>query len=288
MRLTLATAPLILLSVLLSGCVDLDFGPSDRYQADFHYTYELQPGGHINLENMNGSVEISGWTDNKVEITGVKFASTREGLDEVRIDIHHTPNSLDIRTSRPSSHYGSMGARYAMKVPKTAVLDRITTSNARLRVQDLDTSVSLKTSNGPIRVENLGGAVDAQTSNGSVELHTIAGDARIRTSNGPVRAEGITGECTAHTSNSSITIEMDHAPRSAIRAESSNGSITLRLPGNTAARLEADTSNGSVRTDFDMTGSVRESRNHINGKIGEGGPLIELTTRNGNIGVLKM
>lgn len=237
---------------------------------------------------MNGSVEISGWEANKVEITGVKFASTREGLDSIRIDIHHTPASVDIRTSLPSSHFGSMGARYALRVPKTAILDRITTTNARLRVQDLDTSASLKTSNGGIRVENVGGAVDAQTSNGPVELHSIGGDARIRTSNGSIRAENIGGECTARTSNSGITIELDRAPKNGVRAETSNGGITVRLPGATSARLEADTSNGSVRTDFDLEGNVRESRNHMNGKIGGGGPLIELTTRNGNIGVLRM
>jgi hypothetical protein len=284
MRFTLAIAAFL----LLSGCIDVDFGPSERYQADFQYTYDLQPGAHINLENMNGSVEIMGWAANKVEITGVKFASTREGLDSVRIDIHHTPDSLDIRTWRPSSHFGSMGARYAMKVPRTAILERITTTNARVRVQDLDTSASLRTSNGGIRVENVGGAVDAQTSNSSVELHSIGGDAHVRTSNGRIHAEGIAGECTAHTSNSSITIELDHAPKNGIRAETSNGGITLRLPGNTGARVEADTSNGSVRTDFDLEGNVRESRNHLNGKIGGGGPLIELTTRNGNVGILRM
>jgi len=130
--------------------------------------------------------------------------------------------------------------------------------------------------------------VDAQTSNSSVELRSIGGDARIRTSNGAIHAEDVAGECTAHTSNSSITIELDHAPKSGIRAETSNGGITLRLPGSTAARVEADTSNGSVRTDFDLEGNVRESRTHLNGKIGNGGPLIELTTRNGNVGILRM
>ncbi|HWE49933.1 MAG TPA: DUF4097 family beta strand repeat-containing protein [Bryobacteraceae bacterium] len=288
MRFHFAPALLSLCTVFLTGCIDVDFSPSDRYQADFHYSYDLDPGGRINLENANGSVEISGWDENKVEITGVKFASTKEGLEEIRVDVHHSPGSVDIRTTRPSSHFGSMGARYAIKVPKTAVLDRVVTSNARIRIQDLDTSASLKTSNGPIRVENLRGAVDAQTSNGSVELHSIGGDARIRTSNGPVRAEGIAGEFTAHTSNGGITISMDRAPKNGIRAETTNGGITVHLPGGSAARLEADTSNGSVRTDFDLSGSVRESRNHLNGRIGEGGPLIELTTRNGSIGVLRM
>src|SRR5258708_16170990 len=93
-------------AILLTGCeFDIDdFGPSDRYQTDFHYTYDLQPGGRLSLETGNGSVEISGWDQNKVEINGTKYGSTEAIRDEIRIDIDHLPDPIPIRTLLPSIH----------------------------------------------------------------------------------------------------------------------------------------------------------------------------------------
>ena len=72
--------PLLLFAaaILLTGCeFDIDdFGPSDRFQTDFHYTWDMQPGGKLSLETGNGSVEIAGWDQNKVEISGAKYGST--------------------------------------------------------------------------------------------------------------------------------------------------------------------------------------------------------------------
>ena len=280
MRCALALLP----AILLTGCISIDFGSSDRYRADFHYAYDLQPGGHINLENMNGPVEISGWDQNKIEITGVRNASTQEGLDALKIDIHNTPSSIDIRTVRPSGFHNG-GASYALRVPRAAVLDHIATTNGSLRVHDLDNGGYLKSTNGSLRIEDVRGAVDAQTSNSSIEVHSIGGDAKMKTSNGRIHAEDIGGEVEAKTSNGSVSIELDHAPKSRIRVETSNGGITVRLPASTGAKLEADTTNGSVTTDFNVSESGRAS--HLDATINGGGPLIELTTRNGSISILR-
>ncbi len=273
-----------LLAVSLTGCISIDFGPSQRYQEDFRYTYDLQPGGRINLENINGAVEITGWDQQKVEIEGVKSAPSREALSELRIDIHNSPAFLEIRTVRPSGFRGG-GARYVLRVPRSAVLDRVSSSNGRLSVSDMDGGGYFKTSNGSIRASHLRGSVDAETSNGSIDLESVTGGVKMRTSNGRIRADGIDGEFDARTSNSSITIEMVHAPKDDIRAETSNGSITVKIPGDSAVRLAADTSNGSIRTDF---GENETSRNvHIDKSINGGGPLIHLTTRNGSISLLR-
>ena len=51
-----------ILTVFLAGCDEMDLGNiggSDRYREDFHYSFALNPGGTVRLENFNGSVEIS-------------------------------------------------------------------------------------------------------------------------------------------------------------------------------------------------------------------------------------
>lgn len=298
----------ILATLLLAGCDIEDFGPSDRFKADFHYT--LKPTDRLSVENFNGEVEIAGWDDPSIEITGVKYASTQELLDTIKVDIHESAGLTEIRTVHPNTFHGNQGARYLIRAPRRTAVDRVVSSNGAVRVHDMTSAARIHTSNGAIRVENISGGVEAETSNGAIELDSVTGKLNLRTSNGRIRAEEVVGQCDAETSNGPITlrfkdapdgpsrvntsngsvdIAMSKSPKNAIRAETSNGSITLDLPANTAARLNAETSHSSVSTDFDVTdtaGSDKE-KHHLEGNIGSGGPLIELTTRNGGIRLRK-
>lgn len=298
----------ILAALLLAGCDLDDFGPSDRFKADFHYT--LKPTDRLSVENFNGEIEIAGWDEPSIEVSGVKYASTQETLNDVKIDIHESLALTEIRTVRPNTFHGNQGARFLIRAPRRTVLDRIVSSNGAVRVHDMTAAARIHTSNGAIRVENTSGGVDAETSNGAIELDSVSGKLNLRTSNGRIRAAEVAGPCEAetsngpvtlrfkdapdgptriHTSNGSVEVTMPKSPKSGIRAETSNGSITLDLPGNTAARLNAQTSQSSVSTDFDIadTSGSDKPRRHVEGNIGAGGPLIELTTRNGGIHIRK-
>ena len=61
----------------------------------------------------------------------------------------------------------------------------------------------------------------------------------------------------------------------------------LHLPGEPNARLSASTSNGSVSTDFEMRMRGEFSKHHLEGAIGNGGPLMDLSSSNGSIRVLR-
>jgi hypothetical protein len=271
---------LALAALALAGCDPSDFGPSDRFQADFHYT--LKPADRLSVENFNGSVEISGWDEPSIDVTGVKYASAEENLNRIRIDLHESPALTEIRTVRPDTFHGNMGARFLIRVPRKTVLDRIVSSN------------------GAIRATDTNGGADAQTSNGAIEFDSVSGQLRLRTSNGRIRVDGATAPCDADTSNGAVTLRfadapggpvrvktsngsvdlsLPKAPKNNVRAETSNGSITLELPADTAARLNAKTSRSPIESDFDVAGL----KNHLEGNIGAGGPLIELTTNNGRI-----
>jgi hypothetical protein len=293
--------------VLLSGCNIEDFGPSDRYEADFHYT--LKPAGRLSVDNFNGEVEIAGWDQPSVEITGVKYASTRDVLDAIKIDVHESPAITEIRTIHPAAWHGNSGARYHIRLPRDTVVDRIVSSNGAVRVHDIATAARVHTSNGVIRVESTSGEVDAETSNGAILLDSVTGKLNLKTSNGRIVAEDVAGQCDAETSNGPVTLRFANAPdgptrintsngsvhvtmpkppKNGIRAETSNGSITLDLPGNTAARVDAQASRLSVSSDFDLTDSSgSDKRRHLEGNIGASGPLIELSTRNGSIRLRK-
>ncbi|MEO7145665.1 MAG: hypothetical protein ABI165_19400 [Bryobacteraceae bacterium] len=308
MRLPLRIVALAGVALLLGGCEDLSFASMDQYQQDFHFSYPLAAGGKVEVENMNGSIDISGWEKDSVEIDGTKYARSKDALDATKIDIVPAADSIRIRTLPPSGFHGNMGARYTIRVPRRALLDRIVSSNGSIHVDDVQGNASLRTSNGSIRTERLRGDLDARTSNGKIEAGDTGGSCYLHTSNGSITADAAKGSFEAGTNNGSIHVRLtaadaDHpvtletsngaidvtmeAAR-AVRASTSNSSITLHVAPAVNAHLKARTSNSSIHSDFDIAAHGGSASKHrLEGDLGTGGPLIDLTTSNGSIRIVK-
>jgi DUF4097 and DUF4098 domain-containing protein YvlB len=308
MRAKLLLMPLGVALLGLTACDIEDFGSFQRYQRDFHYSYPLKRGGSVSVEGFNGSVEISGWDQDAVDVSGTAYGPTQEAANALKIDVQNGPDEVSIRAVRPSDRRNNQGARFTIKIPRTAVLERITTSNGPIRTLDGKGPARMRTSNGMIRVQDLAGNVEATTSNASVELVNVDGDASVHSSNGHIRAERLGGSLEASTSNASITATVGESNRP-VRLETSNGSvdlslpphfasdvhvssnnapITLHIPDQPNARLIAHTSNSSITTDYEIRMQGGVSKNQVEGTLGSGGGLIDLGTSNGSIRLLRM
>jgi hypothetical protein len=302
----------ILAAALLSqaACVFEGLGEFDRYRQDFHYSYPLKSGGRLSVETFNGSVEVSGWDQETVDISGTKSGPTQEAADALKVAIDNSPDSVSIRVARPSDDRGNRGARFVIKIPRAANVDHIFTSNGSIRTVDGSGPARLRTSNGAIRVQALRGGLDAQTSNAAVELIDTDGDAKVHSSNGHVHAEGLRGGLEAETSNGSINARLAQVPAGRpvrlgttnsavevslpanfandIRVSTSNGGITLHMPYQVNAHVAARTTNSSISSELEIKMEGEFSKNRLEGVIGTGGPLIDLSTSNGSIRLLKM
>src|SRR5579872_4466745 len=190
----------------LGGCEDFYVGVNDHaFHEDFHYSYPLNAGAAVMVDNSNGSIEIVGWDKNTVDIEGTKYASSDDRLREVKIDVQQSSSSVSIRTILPTPRIGGYGARYVIHVPRHVELQNISSSNGAIHVETIDGSAHLKTSNGGIRAFAFQGSLDARTSNGSIELSDVTGDTSAHTSNGTIKADVKKGNFDASTSNGSIT-----------------------------------------------------------------------------------
>lgn len=304
------TAGLAVAALVLSSCDELGgFSDSQRFKEDFHFSYDLKPGGMLYMENMNGSIEITGWEKDTIDISGTKYAAEEGALRGMKVDIVQSPDAVRIRTIAPSGYRGNLGARYLIRVPQKTQLDKIASSNGSVRVEGLQGAARIRTSNASVRVTKLDGALEIQTSNGAVEANDVTGGATIHTSNGSIRIDGMRGALQAGTtnggiharlmnpepqkpvklesSNGSVELTMDNLKDNDIRVNTSNSSITVRLPGDARGVLRAHTSNAHVKTDFNVN-ARNASKSHIDGTIGSGGPVMEFSTSNGSINLLKL
>lgn len=310
MRGRIRVALAALAAVFVTACDFEDFGPGNRYREEYRQSFDMPPGGRLAVENANGSVEIRGWEQDKIEVSGVKYAATQDLLKAVRIEVSVVGGVAQVRTVRPSSSRGNYGVNYSIRLPRKTSLDRIVSTNGAIRVEDVEGQGRLSTTNGAIRVSRFLGPLDADTTNGAIELYSLEGAVTARTSNGAVRGENIRGNMQASTSNGSIEARIAEAgppqlmrfstsngaikltfeqiKSSDIRAGTTNGTITLRLPPAVGARLNARTSNASISSDFDVKAKGGISRKRLEGVIGAGGPLIDLSSTNGAIKILRM
>jgi DUF4097 and DUF4098 domain-containing protein YvlB len=269
MKSLLGVLPLI---VLLTGCEigDGGWGENDSFKAEFHQSYPLKAGGKVSVDNFNGRVELMGWEKDEVEIHATRYARTQEQLDRVKIDVAASADAVRIRTSRPEGApwNGNGGVRYVLRVPKRVDLERIASSNGSISVADAVGPANLRSSNGSIRASMVEGAVRAETTNGKVEM------------------TGVAGNVVAETTNGGIEITAARLDGNGIRCETTNGGITLRMPAASKATLRARTSNGGITSEFEVA-STRVEKHRLEGSIQGGGPLVELSTTNGGIRILR-
>ena len=217
---------------------------------DFHRTVPLPANGRISLSNINGGVEIAGWDRNEVQIDAVKTASDQQRLDEARIEVETSSNSVEIRTHYPDHHIQDNAAsvHYTLHVPQNARLDRI----------DLV--------NGSLNVQKVTGEIDANLVNGKLRASDLAGEADLATVNGTIDAD--------YTSLNNVRD---------IKLKSVNGTINLTLPQSPNAQVSASVVNGSITTDFPLTVKGHLVGKSLNGTLGSGGLQIELNNVNGGI-----
>jgi len=298
-----------LASLFLAACDD-DWGlarGAERYHKEFHQDYPVGASGRVEVEGFNGSIEIGGWEKNSVDVVATMYADTEARLNEVKIDVQPSSSSIVIRATQPPDRHGNAGARFVIHVPRHAELASIRSSNGSIRVDGVDGAAHLRTSNGGVHADGIQGTLDVETSNGSVEVSGITGDTFLRSTNGRIRAEVRKGGFEATTSNGSIDVRLQEpadrpvrlktsnggievdltAPRD-VRASTSNAPITVRIPPDAGANVSAHASNSSITSDFEVTVHGLLNRHVLEGTIGKGGPMLDLTTSNGGIHLLRL
>jgi putative exosortase-associated protein (TIGR04073 family) len=128
------------------------------------------------------------------------------------------------------------------------------------------------------------GTLEMSNSNGSIKCRDTSGKVDVTNSNGKITFDKPRGPIRAHSTNGSIDInelQLEYIS-SDICCKTANGGIRISLSNESEYKLNATHVNGKFECDFPIT-IEEQSREHIRGRVGEGGPKIELSTVNGSI-----
>jgi hypothetical protein len=254
-------ATLAILPTLLAGAAGCDVITADLKHsetAEWRKTYELAPGGQVEVSNVNGKITVEPSSGNAVEVVAQKVAraatpaAAKEALDKIEIQEETSPSSIKIATRLPRRsgwlEMGGTQVKYTVRVPAAAQV-RFTTVNGGVEVNGLTGRIGAETTNGGVVARNVSGTIEASTTNGGVDVElTRVGDG------------GAKLECT-------------------------NGGIRLRLPSDAKASISASITNGGIDTSGLSIEKTESTRRRLEGRLNGGGPAIRLEGTNGGISI---
>jgi hypothetical protein len=244
-------------------------------------TFEVNDKTGLIIDNLNGSIEISGWDKDFVDVLVTK--KTKHGskaLENVDI-IMAQKDDITLETKHLKRN-PKVTVIYEVHVPKKLLLRNIKSSNGTIKITNCAGKINVNTSNGSITAEDINGSVIAHTSNGRIRLENIDGLTNAVTTNGSIQIFNAVNIGTLKTSNGSIKAHIINMSND-VDIKSSNGSITVYLPNDLDANIRAITSNGRIKLhEFPIT-VCDVTKTKVLGSIGNGGNLLELKTSNSNI-----
>jgi len=270
-RVVRSVLPAAGLAVVLAACDvrvgddgGVSFGVRDgRASDEWRGSYEIAPGGAIEILNTNGRIEVTPADGPRVEVLarrearGASDEAARALLEAVPIHADVTPERVVVEARRDPDARAAGGGPFGSRGPRVDYEVRVPSG----------IGATLRTENGEIRLEGLEGRVRASTTNGNV------------------RASRLSGAIEASTVNGGIDVDIERMSDDA-RMTTVNGSIRITLGASVAARLEAGAINGAVSVDDGLPFTVESSdRRRTTGLIGGGGPALVLQTTNGAVRV---
>ncbi len=116
----------------------------------------------------------------------------------------------------------------------------------------------------------------------------LSGPFTLATGNKNVSLERISGDISITNRNGSVDLT-SAPPLGNITVENRNGSVDLILPEKASFSVQADTVNGDLENDFSLTeqGKDDSNRKSYNGTVGKGGPLVRISTSQGDVSLKK-
>ena len=159
---------------------------------------------------------------------------------------------------------------------------KISSGSGDLKIGSVKGTLNASAGSGNIRGEGVAGEINASTGSGDVELRQVAaGNVKVDTGSGNIKLHGIKGGLRAQAGSGDI--QADGEPTGDWRLSAGSGNVTLKLASQASFNIDARTSSGSLKVSRPVTVQGTMSRNRIQGKIGNGGPLLDIHTGSGNI-----
>ena len=280
MRTKLFYAWSVTIPFLTSGCVIIGVGdgcwsdgPSVWTEAVEERTIDTTGLTALEVRTHNGSIDFqsqaaggSASVTVKKKAGGATQEDAEEALAAINVLIEPVGNGetrISWKWAVPKKAQWGGDVSFAIRAPGSLHFDA-ETHNGAIAVAEVSGDVKVVSHNGKVKVRSNNGKLHAETQNGEVDATYAGPEVNISSHNGEVLADlskcgAVGGSITTH-----------------------NGQVRIEVGKNTAATLKCETHNGKIDCDAPLSDS-RKARGELTGKLGSGGPSLNIETHNGSI-----
>lgn len=292
------------LPLLLSLCIGQALADTP-----IRLSHDASPTAHVTISNIAGSVNVTAWDRNEVQVGGQLGEGARP------LSITGSNGNLSIKVERQGgSGWLNWGDRTRMApttlelhVPRAASLD-IDVVSAPLVIDGIDGGdIQVNTVSGKARinahtpslkVDSVSGAIELAGQAEQAELQTVSGEilapalgsnVKLQTISGRIQvAGGPWRQLTLSTVSGDVQLSGGLAADGNLSIDSMSGDVQLQLPAGTSASLHASSFSGDLRSDF---GTPKEPEHgpgsSLDVRLGDGRGKINIETFSGDLRVRK-
>ena len=188
---------------------------------------------------------------------------------------------------------------YTVKIPSSAKL-KVRIGTGSLDVHQLENDVDASTASGHVTVTDIHGSVRASSKSGAVDVRSITGTAtvaigsgptngedlaapKVKSSSGPVTFHNVHGSCDVAVNSGDIKV--DGAPSEGWELHTNSGNVSIAVSDPADFQLNAQTETGDIHNSLPLSQFNGGSSGLLAGSVGNGGPMIDLSTDSGDISI---
>lgn len=268
----ISLAFLMVMVVFLSGCT---FRFDEKIYEYTDAEYEADENTVLEVSNVNGRVNITGWDGDTVSLKIIKAVNERYGEDEfekVEVNVNEIGNKISIETVYLENTV-HVSVFMDIKVPMYVTVE------------------SVQTANGAVYLSNLKGDVQIDVKNGPIYVWDVDGYVAAKTANGPITVEDTTGVSDIVTFNGVVDVEV-YDFKEDIEISTINGVMNIFINPELNANLEMESKSiaGSISLNdmFPLLEITRLEDRYIEATLGEGGNKIYISITSGFIDLYKL
>jgi hypothetical protein len=265
------------------------------YPADRIYYDEMDRGSRTQLRVRRDGTFGDGMDrgeGERVEISG------RDGGLEAHADL-----TVAVPPGKSARFYLAVGDVSLTNVDGNLLVD---VAAASVTARGVKGTLRLDTGSGEVSIADATGDLDLDTGSGSVTLERVkGGKVNVDAGSGSVTGTGIdvtelvvdigSGETRlrdvrAHdlridSGSGGVDVALTGAVRSMV-IDTGSGEVTLRVPETLGAEIDIDSGSGGIDSELPIT-VYRRARDHISGRIGDGGGRIRIDTGSGGVRIVR-
>ena len=266
----------------------------------FNAQKPADPAGTVEVVNVAGSIEISGWDQAMVDVSG----SIGDKVE--RVDVTSSANHTTVRVVLPSgsSWNGDSSAHLKIRVPQKSEL-QVSLVSADLRVLGVSGNQHLQTVSGDISGDT-SGDLEINTVSGDVRLmahnshnaqfKTVSGDLNVSGADGNVQVTTVSGDAMltlgtvsrAHFESVSGDLSVASAALAAsgqLDATSVSGDLGVHFTTLPDADIDVQTFSGDIRNCFGPKPVEQQygPGSRLNFRNGKGGGHVHIDTKSGDV-----